>query len=180
MGTNKGFSLVELLVVVSIILIIAAMAIPNLIRSRLAANQASAVASLRGISTAEIQYQSNYTQVGFSNSLLELGTGAATSPPTPCPGFPSMASACLIDGVLTGAGTFPKNGYLVAETGVPVGGLNSAYVAQAGPVTFNRTGTLTYCIVADNIVRVNLTNNASGLPGVSPVTCLQAPFGPMT
>jgi type IV pilus assembly protein PilA len=81
MSRERGFSMIELLIVVAVILIIAAIAIPNLIRARISANQSSAVASMRSISTAEVQYQSNYPLVGFSYSLVQLGTGAATNPP---------------------------------------------------------------------------------------------------
>jgi type IV pilus assembly protein PilA len=173
-----GFTLIELLVVVAVILIVAAIAIPNLVRSRMAANQASAATAVRTVATAEIQYQSNYPQVGYSNSILQLGTGAATNPPTQCPGVATSTAACLVDGVVTAAGIVPKSGYLLSETGFANGGLNTTYVAEAGPVTYDRTGNFSYCIVPDNIVRVNLTNNASGLPGVNAVTCLQAPFSP--
>jgi type IV pilus assembly protein PilA len=178
MGRDHGFSLIELLITVAIILIVAAMAIPNVLRARISANHASAVNSLRAIATAEIQYQSNYSQVGYSSSLLELGTGAATSPPTPCPVALTPAAACLIDGVLTAAAVFPKHGYLISETGFQNGTVNTSYVAQAGPSTFNRTGLHSYCIVADNIVRMDQTNSLSGLPGVNDVSCLQAPFTP--
>ena len=62
---QKGFSLIELLIVVAIILIIAAIAIPNLIRSRMAANEASAVASIRTINTAEVVYSTTYAVPGL-------------------------------------------------------------------------------------------------------------------
>jgi type IV pilus assembly protein PilA len=183
MGTKReeGFSLIELLIVVAGILVIAAIAIPNLIRARISANQASAIASLRGIAESEIQYQSNYSIVGFSATLVTLGTGAATNPPTPCPpaGASSIA-ACLIDGVLTAASVFPKSGYVISEVGVAgAGGANDSYVSEAGPVTFDRTGTLAYCVINDNVIRQNPANAASGLPGTTPVSCLQPPFVPL-
>ena len=90
---SKGFSLIELLIVVAIILIIAAIAIPDLLKSRQAANQASAVGSLRTINTAEVTYSSTYT-VGFSPTLVALGP-PATPPDT-------AAAANLIDSILAG------------------------------------------------------------------------------
>ena len=79
---SKGFSLIELLIVVAIILIIAAIAIPNLLRSRIAANQASAVGSLRTLNTAEVTYATTYN-VGYSQSLGESGPGPAGNPAVP-------------------------------------------------------------------------------------------------
>ena len=76
---QKGFSLIELLIVVAIILIIAAIAIPNLLRSRIAANQASAVGSCRTINTALITYASTFN-TGYASTMVSLGPGA--SPPT--------------------------------------------------------------------------------------------------
>ena len=90
---SRGFSLIELLIVVAIILIIAAIAIPDLLKSRQAANQASAVGSLRTINTAEVTYSSTYT-LGFSATLANLGPPAA--PPD------SSAGANLIDSILAG------------------------------------------------------------------------------
>ena len=98
---EKGFSLIELLIVVAIILIIAAIAIPNLLRARIAANEASAVGSIRTLNTSEVTYSSTYG-TGFA-PLANLGG------PAPC--VAAAATACLIDPVLT---TGTKTGYTLA------------------------------------------------------------------
>ena len=106
---QKGFSLIELLIVVAIILIIAAIAIPNLIRSRMAANEASAVASIRTVNTAEVVYSTTYSvPTLFSATLADLGDAAGTCATV----APIATNACLIDNVLATATAAPgKSGY---------------------------------------------------------------------
>src|SRR6202020_1038233 len=73
---ERGFSLIELLIVVAIILITAAIAIPNLIKSKMAANESSAVGSTRTINTGEVNYAASCPATGFSSTLVELNAGA--------------------------------------------------------------------------------------------------------
>ena len=160
---QKGFSLIELLIVVAIILIIAAIAIPNLLRSRMAANEASAVGSVRTINTAAITYSSTYGN-GFPSDLLEIGGAAGAAA--------SCKSAGLIDSVLGGVtGVNQKSGYsfqmqagTTVVTTVPTGctaGYSDGYGIVATPINVGTSGQRQFCSDASGVIRFDPTGAAA-------------------
>jgi type IV pilus assembly protein PilA len=148
---QKGFSLIELLLVVTIILIISAIAVPNFLRSRMRANEASAVASVRAITTAAMTYSITYPDLNFPPSLAALGSA------TPCTASSaSSTAACLIDEVLAN-GT--KSGYLFVWTGdglVP----SVAFTLTAAPQAAGSSGQNMYCTDQSGLIRFDPTGVA--------------------
>lgn len=160
MRKQNGFSLIELLIVVAIILVIAAIAIPNFLQSRIAANEASAVASLRNIDTAQMTFSSAYPSVGFAASLSVLGPGT-----TPGNTSSSSTTALLLDGVLgcpAGTGTTPciKAGYNFVISG---DGLTPSltFAAKADPTVTNQSGRRHFYTDSSFLVRYNATTSAT-------------------
>jgi len=144
MRRTEGFSLVELLIVVAIILVIAAIAVPSFLHSRMAANESAAVASLRTLNTAQISYNSAYPTVGFAGTLGALA-GASCTPP-------NSSSACLIDTALAGG---VRSGYSFTLTNV-TGTPNSAYNVIAAPTLWNYSGVRYFCSYEDAVVRFSM------------------------
>jgi prepilin-type N-terminal cleavage/methylation domain-containing protein len=154
LNKQKGFSLIELLIVVAIILIIAAIAIPNLLRSKMAANESSAVGSMRTINTAEVSYVTAYPNQGYSVSLAALG-GVA-----PCV-VATTAAACLIDNTLalaTGAAT-AKSGYFFtyASAGAPP----NTYTISGLPSLAGSTGQRGFYTDQTGVIRYAITGAAT-------------------
>jgi type IV pilus assembly protein PilA len=164
-GSRRGFSLIELLIVVAIILIIAAIAIPNLMRARIAANQASGLSNLRTVTTASVIYWSTYGN-GYPPDLPTFG-GL---------GVPNCNGAMLLDETLT-IPPFQKSGYLLGyqPQGAPISnspptcgapGFNG-YLVTSVPVTVGHTGQTSYCSDEPGVIHFD----TSGAKAASPAAC---------
>lgn len=159
----RGFSLIELLIVVAIILIIAAIAIPNLLRSRMAANEAAAATMVRAVTTASTVYSSTWSD-GYPPSLAALG---GVGPAATCD------QAVLLDTAVT-AVPHEKDGYTFsyAPQGAPITnkpsncgspGYNS-YLVTASPSAPGSSGTRSFCSDVPGVIHYNLIGAAIASP----------------
>jgi len=152
MKHQRGFTLIEMLVVVAIILIIAAVTIPSMTGAKVHADEASAVASIRAINQAEVSYMATYG--GYAESLANLG-GAE-----PC--TRSATTSCILDQSLVGG---EKSGYHFAAVGSnPSDGMSQSYFVGAAPVVFDRTGKRLFCSSDKGVIRADLNTTGSTIP----------------
>jgi len=143
---QAGFSLIELLIVVAIILIIAAIAIPSLISSRMSANEASAVESLRTIQSSLTAYAITYPAVGYAAQLTDLGDGGTS----PC--APTTIQACMIDNTLANG---IKSGYVITYVQDASNTPSTGYTLNADPISRGSTGRRSFFTNTPGVVRYN-------------------------
>src|SRR5271163_913901 len=154
MKSQRGFTLMELVIVLAIILVIAAVTIPSLIAMKIHANEASAMASIRAIQTAQTSYEAAYPTEGYAGSLAVLADSESCRQ--------SSTTACLLD---EGLSTGTKAGYNFAvSAGNAIDGANTSYVAGAAPMSYNRTGVRRYCSTEKSVIRLDANTEGSTAP----------------
>jgi type IV pilus assembly protein PilA len=157
MKQQTGFSLIELLVVVAIILIILAIAVPNLMRSQMAANEASAIESVRSIITAQATYAATYPDLGFAPTLASLGFGALPGPNSAGLLEPPLSTTGIKDGYtfnLAAPAVVPRTTYSVGTAPQNVGktGQRAFCSDQNQAVRFDYAGSTATCLAGNNVV----------------------------
>ncbi|MGH9863332.1 MAG: prepilin-type N-terminal cleavage/methylation domain-containing protein [Candidatus Acidiferrales bacterium] len=153
--TQAGYSLIELLVVVAVILVIAAIAIPNYFRSKMSANESTTVANLRSMTTALTIYSLTFKECGYPNTLAKLGPGSP----------PSNMTANLLEGGMA-ADTFNRTGFtytyrLIGGVGDCSGLPGNDYELEARPMLFNRTGLRGFYVNPTLVIRFDTDGDAA-------------------